>query len=199
MQLLSFTADARAVHVSVPSTGRSGLQPERTALLTRQAQVSVPSTGRSGLQQCSASQALQRCTVSVPSTGRSGLQPHGNFHQNEPFWVSVPSTGRSGLQRAMCVWRHTSNERFQYPLRVEVGCNHNVCPGAAHHSRVSVPSTGRSGLQPQACLARQGLVCVSVPSTGRSGLQQVSQAILRRAPKCFSTLYGSKWVATRKT
>ena len=61
---------------------------------------------------------------------------------------------------------------FQYPLRVEVGCNTLGCPVK------------------QVCLA------VSVPSTGRSGLQPCWRAHDRNANSCFSTLYGSKWVAT---
>ena len=65
--------------------------------------------------------------------------------------------------------------KFQYPLRVEVGCN--VDPNRTHiaHTGVSVPSTGRSGLQQR--------------------MAACSQALL----PCFSTLYGSKWVATRRS
>ena len=110
--------------------------------------------------------------------------------------VSVPSTGRSGLQqkiRAMLgrkpasfstlygsKWVATENPRharaqaseFQYPLRVEVGCNLGRIAPPALLNEVSVPSTGRSGLQ---------------PSSSGGG----------RAEACrFSTLYGSKWVAT---
>ena len=62
---------------------------------------------------------------------------------------------------------------FQYPLRVEVGCNHCLTPHMIVAHRVSVPSTGRSGLQLGTfgyCLASDR---VSVPSTGRSGLQLV--------------------------
>ena len=37
---------------------------------------------------------------------------------------------------------------------------------------------------------------VSVPSTGRSGLQPKRSGCLRVCHSGFSTLYGSKWVAT---
>ena len=60
--------------------------------------VSVPSTGRSGLQQASRASVDIHANVSVPSTGRSGLQPY-----TPREWIM--QTG------------------FQYPLRVEVGCN----------------------------------------------------------------------------
>ena len=61
---------------------------------------------------------------------------------------------------------------FQYPLRVEVGCNVVSRISEVVNDQVSVPSTGRSGLQLQPLSARH--------EYGQS----------------FSTLYGSKWVAT---
>ena len=77
-------------------------------------------------------------------------------------WVATSPTRSGGRWR--CV--------FQYPLRVEVGCNEfSIRPGT-QLTRVSVPSTGRSGLQP--------------PDARRE-----PSKVLR-----FSTLYGSKWVAT---
>ena len=73
----------------------------------------------------------------------------------------------------VCVFVHFDNiYEFQYPLRVEVGCN-----------------CGYVGLS---TLLRN----VSVPSTGRSGLQPRLGSMLSMACPCFSTLYGSKWVAT---
>ena len=86
--------------------------------------------------------------------------------------VSVPSTGRSGLQPLEQSELFGRPLRFQYPLRVEVGCNPSSLVGGKIDTAVSVPSTGRSGLQPQ--MIRNGYngdVKVSVPSTGRSGLQ----------------------------
>ena len=65
-----------------------------------------------------------------------------------------------------------TNIQFQYPLRVEVGCN--------------LPNGGKRSL---------GLE-VSVPSTGRSGLQLVEFHHSGLVGRGFSTLYGSKWVAT---
>ena len=61
---------------------------------------------------------------------------------------------------------------FQYPLRVEVGCNRRMHVTCHCRPEVSVPSTGRSGLQ---------------HATG------VGDAV---GEMRFSTLYGSKWVAT---
>ena len=61
---------------------------------------------------------------------------------------------------------------FQYPLRVEVGCN--GCVAGKHMRRNDV----------------------SVPSTGRSGLQRYGFHITCKSCSRFSTLYGSKWVAT---
>mgnify|MGYP005858823279 CR=1 FL=1 len=87
--------------------------------------------------------------------------------------VSVPSTGRSGLQQS----------KFDRPLLLKA---------------VSVPSTGRSGLQPLVRRPPSCLVVVSVPSTGRSGLQPYRIITSHRVLSCFSTLYGSKWVATEE-
>ena len=86
--------------------------------------------------------------------------------------VSVPSTGRSGLQRRVA-W-------FESYMS----------------SRVSVPSTGRSGLQHLCRLRMTSHLAVSVPSTGRSGLQLSLGSPHYPALSSFSTLYGSKWVAT---
>ena len=110
---------------------------------------------------------------------------------------------------------------FQYPLRVEVGCNPRAKSVARSSVQVSVPSTGRSGLQHDPPPSHDSQPTVSVPSTGRSGLQPTT--ITRRGRDCsgfqyplrvevgcnvkhaqrsehlsicFSTLYGSKWVAT---
>ena len=86
--------------------------------------------------------------------------------------------------------------RFQYPLRVEVGCNLQVCKVFYATAKVSVPSTGRSGLQPSRKYGEDVRLQVSVPSTGRSGLQLGGQSTKAPLSTSFSTLYGSKWVAT---
>ena len=158
--------------------------------------------------------------VSVPSTGRSGLQPRNTSRRKTSLNVSVPSTGRSGLQRDIASpnqsrcrrfstlygskWVATrtrlstqpSEAKFQYPLRVEVGCN-VICRSGHHTGRkVSVPSTGRSGLQRWLATQPDRRDAVSVPSTGRSGLQQGTGFFIADLEQRFSTLYGSKWVAT---
>mgnify|MGYP005852207695 CR=1 FL=1 len=88
--------------------------------------------------------------------------------------------------------------RFQYPLRVEVGCNSFPTMTATVAIRVSVPSTGRSGLQRQWHVCRLLAVSFQYPlrvevgcnaTTARNGSLQGG----------FSTLYGSKWVATLTT
>ena len=62
---------------------------------------------------------------------------------------------------------------------------------------VSVPSTGRSGLQLRMSIVySSGRIMVSVPSTGRSGLQHALRLRRQGVVLRFSTLYGSKWVAT---
>ena len=70
-------------------------------------------------------------------------------------------------------------QQFQYPLRVEVGCNCAERMRWQSVPRVSVPSTGRSGLQPRRGRALKRVAPVSVPSTGRSGLQRNWQRSLR--------------------
>ena len=158
--------------------------------------------------------------VSVPSTGRSGLQLCLRLFAGFSVIVSVPSTGRSGLQRGGRYISLVDVSKFQYPLRVEVGCNRQWFPGYAfrvgvsvpstgrsglqlgelpnngRRSTVSVPSTGRSGLQLADRLALIAAQLVSVPSTGRSGLQRLLRLFGLLTRRGFSTLYGSKWVAT---
>ncbi len=114
----------------------------------QKASVSVPSTGRSGLQPRPRPPRPRPRKVSVPSTGRSGLQRVTRFGRSATLFVSVPSTGRSGLQLERPAFNPRLYYEFQYPLRVEVGCN----------------------------LIRTNI-------TGAIST-------------CFSTLYGSKWVAT---
>ena len=187
-------------------------------------------------------EALAR--VSVPSTGRSGLQRGYTLMKKVGYEVSVPSTGRSGLQHRPTLLRSgvcqcfstlygskwvatvpspldsIPGQEFQYPLRVEVGCNDTAARRRNECVAVSVPSTGRSGLQLR-CALRQVRECcvsvpstgrsglqlqplhkcrrvmqVSVPSTGRSGLQHLATSSVTSGKRCFSTLYGSKWVAT---
>ena len=111
-------------------------------------EVSVPSTGRSGLQLHHFKHGWQPLRVSVPSTGRSGLQLYLYVEALlGALEVSVPSTGRSGLQLWSVCAKTGAVERFQYPLRVEVGCNLGVTTLQPLRLGVSVPSTGRSGLQ----------------------------------------------------
>ena len=116
--------------------------------------------------------------VSVPSTGRSGLQRVFVCQCGVDGGVSVPSTGRSGLQLLRALESYHLKPEFQYPLRVEVGCNMHDDYVSALALAVSVPSTGRSGLQPARCALATSCSKVSVPSTGRSGLQlDVANAI----------------------
>ena len=70
------------------------------------------------------------------------------YQRSYTMRVSVPSTGRSGLQPQGALWRTKRGNRFQYPLRVEVGCNSVQLFAVFPLYHVSVPSTGRSGLQP---------------------------------------------------
>ena len=93
-------------------------------------------------------------------------------------------------------WRRKCLLEFQYPLRVEVGCNLKPPLTPETGRRVSVPSTGRSGLQLGDRVTLLGKMNVSVPSTGRSGLQLARFPCLKSFVTRFSTLYGSKWVAT---
>ena len=88
---------------------------------------------------------------------------------------------------------------FQYPLRVEVGCNSELCEFDVRISLVSVPSTGRSGLQLN--FHRLKSIWVSGFST-LYGSKWVATRVLQLFYSNsfgFSTLYGSKWVATWKS
>ena len=112
--------------------------------------------------------------------------------------VSVPSTGRSGLQP------HTRNHarrkefKFQYPLRVEVGCNRHAVLEHLRRSLVSVPSTGRSGLQLYKCPKRNKIQHGFSTLYGSKWVATSAGGVTYTpAVFSFSTLYGSKWVATR--
>ena len=157
--------------------------------------VSVPSTGRSGLQLCSAAGAGEQYHVSVPSTGRSGLQRERGERGEKGDKFQYPLRVEVGCNY-LCSRKGDAIQEFQYPLRVEVGCNYRSPAGDLVVGKVSVPSTGRSGLQRRKRRPHVFFSLVSVPSTGRSGLQLSSSAGSITAIASFSTLYGSKWVAT---
>ena len=108
-----------------------GCNRRHTRLQALFSDVSVPSTGRSGLQLKSLKQKVVRIASFSTLYGSK--------------WVATKSSGRKTCGRLL----------FQYPLRVEVGCN-LFLPGAlARLLHVSVPSTGRSGLQPDRCDAHR--------------------------------------------
>ena len=158
--------------------------------------------------------------VSVPSTGRSGLQlPKASRGAEAQLrfstlygskWVATKSD--RGELRAVASFSTlygskwvATHPRFRLKLPLGgfstlYGSKWVATVGTSRHfindSRVSVPSTGRSGLQHYGrrwnCPSR----LVSVPSTGRSGLQLDVVRSERFRALGFSTLYGSKWVAT---
>ena len=109
---------------------------------------------------------------SVPSTGRSGLQlallklseTHVQFFSTlyGSKWVATRCTT---LARPHC-------QHFQYPLRVEVGCN----------------STGVA--------YADGLHEVFSTLYGSKWVATYAGSHINRFSYVFSTLYGSKWVAT---
>ena len=134
--------------------------------------------------------------VSVPSTGRSGLQAvFLRVRMRRKGCVSVPSTGRSGLQPALPASTLPMSARFStlYGSKwVATSADSTI----SFCFSVSVPSTGRSGLQPKYYIPLGAELRVSVPSTGRSGLQRWELVSVKPSFLSFSTLYGSKWVAT---
>ena len=142
--------------------------------------VSVPSTGRSGLQDTTMGRKPSAKVVSVPSTGRSGLQPEFLFGNDGSInGFSTLYGSKWVATRSLRTWSAPAL-RFQYPLRVEVGCNTNGTPRMGDREQVSVPSTGRSGLQFDKYEVDLDRLEVSVPSTGRSGLQvEVAQTRFR--------------------
>ena len=86
------------VWVSVPSTGRSGLQLEHAEILAVDRSCFSTLYGSKWVARLRLAGGILVLSVSVPSTGRSGLQHTRN--------------GDGQLETT-----------FQYPLRVEVGCN----------------------------------------------------------------------------
>ena len=122
--------------------------------------------------------------------------------------------------RALRLGERTEKE-FQYPLRVEVGCNNQRCVLRAKCCAFQYPLRVEVGCNVERAALERGLqlmfqyplrvevgcnhtvrapralrFIVSVPSTGRSGLQRRTKARRRYSACGFSTLYGSKWVAT---
>ena len=133
--------------------------------------VSVPSTGRSGLQPRPLSHAIMYMSRFSTLYGSKWVATRGlrralKVHRR----VSVPSTGRSGLQLKLASGLLAS-KTFQYPLRVEVGCN-------------------RTGVR-----SRTGTPKFQYPLRVEVGCNAVSLLVAFIAVR-FSTLYGSKWVAT---
>ena len=141
-------AKKRSVGVSVPSTGRSGLQLSAVLRKSGVSAVSVPSTGRSGLQRGTINGVRRRLSVSVPSTGRSGLQRTCLPLPSRVIPVSVPSTGRSGLQLSNEICSHVRAFQFQYPLRVEVGCNATISAGGVTYTPFQYPLRVEVGCNP---------------------------------------------------
>ena len=142
--------------VSVPSTGRSGLQPveseESWAWLDRFSTLYGSKWVATFLLSLTLPFSLR---VSVPSTGRSGLQPRAEYGEDSSVSRFSTLYGSKWVATEVGQLRGGNNVRFQYPLRVEVGCNLFISVRFVQTDNVSVPSTGRSGLQPED--ARSGL------------------------------------------
>ena len=85
---------------------------------------------------------------------------------------------------------------FQYPLRVEVGCNSSTAWRTLEMFLSFSTLYGSKWVATWKMLAIIESVVVSVPSTGRSGLQPSTHPSVALWNNGFSTLYGSKWVAT---
>ena len=184
--------------VSVPSTGRSGLQQRRWRALLLDA---------AGFSTLYGSKWVATRHFVLPQLIQNMFQ--------YPLRVEVGCNAmdkprRDALSRRFSTlygskWVATLEERCEllYSLQgfstlygskwVATQRQH---PHQRPHPHVSVPSTGRSGLQLQEFALKALNLGVSVPSTGRSGLQLRYGRRLRISFEGFSTLYGSKWVAT---
>ena len=159
------------LYVSVPSTGRSGLQPQNASrCIARGTGFSTLYGSKWVATHLFSLYIILYVTVSVPSTGRSGLQHREGPCRFRSVWfqyplrVEVGCNGDNPIQvfvlpafqyplRVEVGCNRTRTQpvptgfRFQYPLRVEVGCNHQAGYVVYLRKEVSVPSTGRSGLQ----------------------------------------------------
>ena len=135
--------------------------------------------------------------VSVPSTGRSGLQ-HPDT-PNAPIKRDRFSTLYGSKWVATLIKRGKPHrvKGFQYPLRVEVGCNMVGGTGVGGTGVFQYPLRVEVGCNQGTTYSPDRCKPVSVPSTGRSGLQPHRIRIAPSAASSFSTLYGSKWVATK--
>ena len=90
------------------------------------------------------------------------------------------------------------DEWFQYPLRVEVGCNMEIDGVLWTDVRFQYPLRVEVGCNALRFWSTLTSFIVSVPSTGRSGLQPRTRLSAPNSHTRFSTLYGSKWVATHR-
>ncbi len=184
--------------VSVPSTGRSGLQQNTiVGFLTILIGFSTLYGSKWVATLLGAARCIRPYRVSVPSTGRSGLQ------RNDPCSIPVIITRFSTLygskwvatrDRAVCL---VEGIMFQYPLRVEVGCNLSLISRKRAKPSVSVPSTGRSGLQPPRQPSRRPIPGCFSTLYGSKWVATPVEGTASPPSRGFSTLYGSKWVATR--
>ena len=109
--------------------------------------VSVPSTGRSGLQLEIKRSCTQRYFLfQYPLRVEVGCNPYVVLRVGVSEKFQYPLRVEVGCN--MIAWVTSQRQKvFQYPLRVEVGCNRLVVPRHLLGWVVSVPSTGRSGLQ----------------------------------------------------
>ena len=141
------------------------------------------------------SRLIRVSQVSVPSTGRSGLQPsgcHATLSCTSGFSTLYGSKWVATVKRS----DHLRKDRqFQYPLRVEVGCNLvwsrglRDLLGFQYPLRVEVGCNQPSAFRKDVWLSFStlyGSKWVATPLNARTSTQVSG----------FSTLYGSKWVAT---
>ena len=86
---------------------------------------------------------------------------------------------------------------FQYPLRVEVGCNLCCNHSSAFGTVFQYPLRVEVGCKTFETIEVENLFEFQYPLRVEVGCNLQVQHLRSCPPLCFSTLYGSKWVATK--
>ena len=138
--------------------------------------VSVPSTGRSGLQVQFSTKYEPRFKFQCPLRVEVGCNILLGRHQGSSYQFQYPLRVEVGCNE-LCHITAQFCSMFQYPLRVEVGCKLSTWTGASRGSGFST-LYGSKWVATWLYMEGAGLMPVSVPSTGRSGLQLLSRTFV---------------------
>ena len=140
--------------------------------------------------------AVSVAVFQYPLRVEVGCNGKGSRARSGRLGVSVPSTGRSGLQRVRSEGRAEQRHKFQYPLRVEVGCNFVVVVRGKGGAEFQYPLRVEVGCNTDYIKGAREDYEFQYPLRVEVGCNARNPDLASSIEICFSTLYGSKWVAT---